>query len=716
MKSLPSFLPLTGLLAFSQLPAQTAAPSETLPQVLVTADAPDPSRTVPKLETRRQELAATTPGGVAVVDAEEYKRGRAATLKDALDFAPGVFIQPRFGAEESRVSIRGSGIQRTFHGRGIKLMQDGSPLNLADGGFDMQAIEPLSARYIEVYRGANALQFGSTTLGGAINFVSMTGHEASPFQTRFEMGSFGSYRGQISSGGVSGATDYYASFTYNETDGYRDHSRQDSQRFFANIGQKLGENLETRFYLTYVLTDSQLPGSLTQRQLERAPDQANAANVRFNQKRDFELFRLANRTTWSDDVHSLSLSTFWSWKDLDHPLISFGPGLLLGPGVIDQLSNDLGLDLRYDSLADLAGHRNHFTLGLGYVYGLTQDNRFANLLGRRGPRTAENQQQSTNVDLYLQDTLHLADSLALVLGAQGSYANRDFDEQRVFGADNSDRQEYWGFSPKLGLLWDAAPGTQIFFNASRSFEPPSFGELTALGGTPGLIELDAQRGTSIEFGTRGSAGRARWDVAWYYTWLDNELFALGVPGVSATQTINAGRTIRHGIEASLDFDLVRGVLTSWQDASPATGKQAGTDERPGDRLFFRQFYLFNDFHFDGDKDFSNNELPGIPRHFYRAELLYEHPCGFYMGPNVEWAPQDYFVDLANTLKADGYALLGFKVGYRATKGLSFFLEARNLTDKTYAATTGVVTAATPASAVFFPGDGRALYGGIEWKW
>ncbi len=128
------------------------------------------------------------PGGVAIVDAEDYKRGRATNLKDALDYAPGVFVQPRFGSEESRLSIRGSGIQRTFHGRGLKLMQDGVPLNLADGGFDFQAIEPLAAQYIEVYRGANALEYGSTTLGGAINFVSHTGHTgisaASPLRIR----------------------------------------------------------------------------------------------------------------------------------------------------------------------------------------------------------------------------------------------------------------------------------------------------------------------------------------------------------------------------------------------------------------------------------------------------------------------------------------------------------------------------------------------------
>ena len=59
-----------------------------------------------------------------------------------------------------------------------------------------------------------------------------------------------------------------------------------------------------------------------------------------------------------------------------------------------------------------------------------------------------------------------------------------------------------------------------------------------------------------------------------------------------------------------------------------------------------------------------------------------------------------------------------KFGYRTKKGLSFFVEARNLTDETYSPTTSVVqnALAPGAGAVFLPGDGRAFYGGVEFKW
>ncbi|NBY53211.1 MAG: hypothetical protein EBQ53_06215 [Betaproteobacteria bacterium] len=165
----------------------------------VTVTAPVIDRSLPDIGAARARLDQV-PGGTDVVDSERYRDGRASTLADMLQASPGVFAQSRFGAEESRISIRGSGLQRTFHGRGLLLLQDGVPLNLADGGVDMQAIEPLATRYTEVYRGANATPYGATTLGGAINFVSFSGRDAPGLQARVEAGSFGYKRASVGYG------------------------------------------------------------------------------------------------------------------------------------------------------------------------------------------------------------------------------------------------------------------------------------------------------------------------------------------------------------------------------------------------------------------------------------------------------------------------------------------------------------------------------------
>jgi iron complex outermembrane receptor protein len=95
----------------------------------------------------RQEIRRT-PGGVALVGSQEIKESRATALQDVLDFVPGMMIRPRFGnvADESQVSIRGSGLRNNFHLRGLSLLIDGFPINNADGFGDFEALELLAAR------------------------------------------------------------------------------------------------------------------------------------------------------------------------------------------------------------------------------------------------------------------------------------------------------------------------------------------------------------------------------------------------------------------------------------------------------------------------------------------------------------------------------------------------------------------------------------------
>ena len=67
-----------------------------------------------------------TPGGVAIVPAEAYRNSTVAnTIKDVLDYVPGVFAQPKWG-DDTRLSIRGSGLSRNFHLRGVSSTWTGS--------------------------------------------------------------------------------------------------------------------------------------------------------------------------------------------------------------------------------------------------------------------------------------------------------------------------------------------------------------------------------------------------------------------------------------------------------------------------------------------------------------------------------------------------------------------------------------------------------------
>jgi iron complex outermembrane receptor protein len=678
-----------------------AAP-ETLDETIVKANT-SPTLTQPTLEQDRLDLAKI-PGGTETIDAERFLTGRTSTFADTFALSPGVVAQSRFGSDEARISIRGSGLQRTFHGRGIRVMQDGIPLNLADGGFDMQAIDPLAASHINIWRGGNALSRGSTTLGGAIDYLSNTGHTAPGYLARIEAGSYNYLRTRLSGGHNEGSNDLYYSLSHASQSGFRDHTEQSAQRLFSNFGIQLREDLETRFYVAAIHTDSELPGSLTKAELEANPRQADNSifgAVNFDNRRDFELFRVANKTTLRDGDNTWDFHSAWTYKNLDHPITPFA-------GILDQLSNDLAAGITFSNTRELAGRENEFRSGLSFTCGNITDSRFMNQNGSRGALRQRDDQTATNLEAFLENRHHLNDELSFTSALAAAYSTREnireysnplasppFYSPPAPGALTSYDDSFTNIAPSLGLLHEKND-IQYFMGISGSFEPPSFSEAVTAN-----IARDAQTANTLELGSRGARSFAKWDATFFYSMVKDELLTITDPLTLVSTTRNADDTIHTGIELGTEIDLAG---NAWNEVAPAN------------RFVFRSAYTYGSFTFDNDPTYGNNKIAGLPPHLVRGELLWENDQGYYAGPTFEWVPVKSYIDHRNTFAADPYALLGFKFGRRVSDGLSWFFEAKNLTDEIHSATHGVIDNAGGADQrQFLPGDGRSVFMGIEWK-
>lgn len=678
-----SRLSLGSLLAAGLLSAAANAQTVTQP-ITVTASPADDTITVPNAEEARKRIEKTA-GGIDLVPAKEVRDGRATSVKDILDFVPGVFAQPKYGQEDSRLSIRGSGLSRTFHLRGTRILRDGIPITDADGAGDTMEIDPLAMNYTEVYKGANALQYGASLLGGAVNFVSPTGRSNPGFLLRQELGSFDSLRTQFGAGGALGDYDYYVTPTYSHSNGFRDHSDQSYRRLNGNIGYRFGDSAETRFFLSAADINQKIPTSLTRAQALDNPRQTPASSYTGNTKRDIDAIRGASKTTFLTDSGEVTLGVFLANKQLYHPLSS--------AILVDNDETNGGGFLRWTGDLELAGHRNEVTFGANYFAGVNHAKVFANAGGSRGALSAHSDQTSRTVELYGENAFYVVPDVALIAGLQGTLANRDYEDKYLSNGNQSFERNYDSVNPKLGARWDYAPQHQAFANLSWSSEPPPFSEL---GTTTVQNNLKSQESKTVELGLRGRLGDVAWDAAVYHAWLQNELQFQTVNGT--TSVFNAGETIHRGIELGGEWTALRDSFT------------------PGDRTALRLAYTFSDFRFDDDAVYGDNDIPGAPPHMLRAELRYSHASGWYAGPNVEWVPNGYYVDNANSLKTPPYALLGAKAGYDFGSGLKMFVDGRNLLDKTYISNTGVAASATAASALFNPGDGRAVYLGVEYRW
>ena len=675
-----STLAVSGVLFSFSLPslavAQTAA-SHTVDSVIVTGrrDPEDP----PVVGDARQRLAET-PGAVSVISQESYAKRQALALDDMLRDAPGVYAQRKWGGD-IRISIRGSGIGNANHNRGLLIAQDGVPLNEADGYGDSQIADPLLTRYVEVYRGGNALRFGGALLGGAINMATPNGKTAG-FENlvRVDGGAFGLHRENVQVARTHGDWDVFVAGTNQRAQGWRSQSQQNIQFGSLNLGRSFGEEREVRLIVNGSNINQEIPGSLTRAQFFANPRQPAPANYANDQGRHQRGVRGSLRTTWRiNESLLLEGAAYATWKDLDHPIFQ----------VIDQKSRNWGLFSRLRWDGELGGMRADGYAGAWLRTGDLDSHFWLNIRGARGALQQLTYQNADASDVFAEGRLFISERLALVGGATWGRAGRDYTSVRLPGVAASfnlkAKKDYDWVAPRIGLLWEDESGAQLFANLTKSVEPPNLGAMSPTG--VGFAPVEAQRAWTAEAGLRGRKGPFTFDLTVYRAWLDGEMLQYTtIPSIPAT-SFNADKTVHQGVEAALDWRITP-------------------------QLRLRQTYTLSDFRFDGDVQYRDNDLPIVPRHFYRAELRYAHPSGWFVAPSVEWSASDIWVDFNNTTKAPSYAVWNLNAGWTVNDKVTLFVDARNLFDKAYISNVQPAITALAATGYYWPGDGRGVFGGV----
>lgn len=68
------------------------------------------------------------------------------------------------------------------------------------------------------------------------------------------------------------------------------------------------------------------------------------------------------------------------------------------------------------------------------------------------------------------------------------------------------------------------------------------------------------------------------------------------------------------------------------------------------------------------------------------------------------------------MRVPGYTLLGVQAGRDFRNGLSVYIDARNPTNKRYVSDTSTIANARTAAstAIFYPGEGRSIFGGVRY--
>ena len=668
-------------------------------------------------------------------------RQRLSTLKDALAMQPGVIIQEFFGLnDQPRLNIRGSGIQSNPQRRGVYLLQDGIPVNFADGSYIIGVMDPMTAHFVEVFKGANALNFGASTLGGAINFVSPTANKQHGANTlvKVEGGSYG-YRAVAASMGYRWQTsDAHISTSYSAQDGHRLYNRNTRWSISANYGlQSLNGHVENRTYLHFTWLKFQFPGPLNMQQLMDNPKQVNAGvdlpfsmgpNVLRDKPRRFaRIIRVANRTGIRFNANSdLVTAVYYQYADdqFVFPITISIP---------HSYHHDGGLTVSYR----LNTGKHNLRAGLVASAGQIDRRTYINKDGLESFMFAHDNLQARNLTLFAEDLIRLTSKLNVVADAHLVYNERNSSDRfpqpdlrpwyshmskkyRYFRSQSTTlNQHFSAFNPRIGLIYSPFKGedVQLFGNLSRSYEPPTFDELVGTEVTTNIntspkrlyaIALDKQTATTLELGSKGRTTRFSWNVAAYRSWVHNEILEVKdyVRGIKRTE--NYPTTLHQGVEVGLNAVV----------ADNPWGTNAG-------KLTLGGVYNFSDFRFSGGK-YQGKRLAGIPQHYLNLSAEYEHSCGLSLAAQVEWKPGETPIDHTNTMFQPAYRVWNVRAAYALGKNISLYVEMKNVANSRYASSYVISDEihnppipfpnfSAKQMAFFIPAQPRCIFGGITWQ-
>jgi iron complex outermembrane recepter protein len=279
------------------------------------------------------------------------------------------------------------------------------------------------------------------------------------------------------------------------------------------------------------------------------------------------------------------------------------------------------------------------------------------------------------------------------------------------------QRDFLNYAPEAGVLYRLNEAWQFRGRAATGYGTPQISNLTvtAQGVSGNNSQLASQTNVGLDVGADFTPDRTvKLSVTGFYEFFRNELVTQS-PGAGLQNfTFNVPRSVHRGVELAAD----------WQPS-------------PGWRLIAAYTWL-DQFYVDYTEQLSagaltarydraGNKIPGVAPNTLFTRLGYDEPFGPWkgVGAYVEYVWLDaFYMDNANLLKAPGYGIVNLNLHYDTEvthdylKGAIFFLEVKNVLNKTYVASanniTDSISAVTglqnPASVLATTGTG-SIYAG-----
>lgn len=632
----------------------------------------------------------------------------------------------------------GSGIQLGVASRGLSPNRSWE-FNVRMNGYDITP-DPMGypeayftppmevVEKIEIIRGASSLQYGPQ-FGGLMNFVLRKPDQTTRFTAESinTIGSYGLFSTFNYIGGTEGKWSYTAYYQKRVGQGWRENGYFNTDHVHAEVSYAASNKLKLGIEATYMTTESQQPGGLTDELFAQDASQSIRSRNWFS-------------TPWF--VPSLSAqyivspSTKLDWKVFGTIAERNSIGFMRPINQEDDLGNrqvdrdyytTYGSELRMTSEHQLFGISNTLAAGIRYYNGRIDrkqngvgdsgsEMNFELIPGQEFPRDLDF--RNVNYAAFAENAFRFSEKFLMTAGLRVESIRSE--NQGQFGVSNGDPLILDPLSRTrsfvlagFGAEYHVTSASEFYSNWSQAYRPVLISDLTPPA-TTDVIDSDLQdsRGYNFDLGYRGNIGTVfHFDVSYFYlNYADRigtiaQLDAEGQPFQFRT---NLGQSISQGVEAYLEFDPITAFFKSSRFGYlHVFASLAHVDARYDDFLVTSVS--------NGtvvERNLAGNRVENAPRKINRYGATYR-----FKDFSMTWQLSDTgdaFADASNTIEPNAAATTGLipayqvqdlSASYTFKKKYSLKAGVNNLTDERYFTRRA---GGYPGPGIM-PADGRTFY-------
>lgn len=590
------------------------------------------------------------PGGIHLLKSRELTGFDEENILTSINVLPGVHMEQR-SPGSYRMAIRGSTLRSPFGVRNVKFYWNGIPFTNPTGSTDLNFLDNFHMKQIEVIKGPAGSVYGAGT-GGVVNINSLVSDQKPDgWMAGIQAGSYGFSKWQGEKGFGTEEKRTVLRAVHQQSEGYRDHTG--FKRTSGELSSRLKVTDAHTFYshLLFSAVDYQIPGGLTleeyevNRQQARPPTAFALGSEEAESGVRHQLWLGGMTHEYRKDRLSLHSTFHGSLSPFDHPFNS---------DYKRELRTVFGGRSRVDYLWTLGSGILKTTLGGEYQHGFNIARNFKNDYGVSGALNFDDELTSDDLILFGRVEYTFADYNFLTLGVSRNFLKYGIDRVVDRQLDTSYQiiksfDPVWvprvGFSRmKEHFGWHAS--------VSMGYSPPAIEDVRTNEGSINE-DLKSEIGINYEAGVRSALLGKRIFLDWtlYYFNLRETIVQQSSPRGTVLFE-NSGSTDQYGMETLVKTAFLIG-----------TAKDQSLQLTASHALHLYYFDEYSKFVGSEVKDYSGNQLTGVPRNIFSASLQWgKIPVGLYVNAMIQ-AVGEIPLNDENSVFSSAYQDVSLKAGY-----------------------------------------------------